>query len=156
MYAKSYFDPLVTRHPIYGGINSSSKYGGNIVQQRSIIEECNENILLKYVYRALYAHNMLSGKLVRHSEFTLESVPEPEKTFTVQIMGKDDLGQRENRVWFANHDDVQKLLSILVKEVGPERMHMIKEHLGSDEPNDIHKAGAKWLEKWLKDEDWPF
>ena len=148
------YNPLVMRHPIYSG-KVNEWVDGNTVHSVSIIYECNENILLRYVYAALADYGMLSGKMIKKSEFARPEDPEPEKTFTVQILG-DDIGYRfGKRVMFANDGDVKTLLKILVNEVGNDRMHCIHESLESNEPNDVHKVGIKWLAKWKRGDGWP-
>ena len=155
MYAISYASLPLTRRPIYNGkLTSEPASSGNVVHERSIIVECNENILLEYVYRALAYWKKLSRKMVRMPDYPSDE-SDKIRTYTVQILG-EQIGERNgNRVWFANDHDVHTLLNILVKAVGDERMGCIRESLSTNEPNDIHKTGIKYLAKWLKGEDWP-
>lgn len=146
------YNPFAPKHyPIYSGKVSSVAIGADYYNS---LREINRNVLRKYVYLALADKGMLSGKRVARSEFLSPSDPGPEKEFTVQIYG-DDINHRfGNRVMFANTHDVNALMSFLEKEVGDERMDILKRSM-APEPDDVEKVGMEWLRRWRAGEPMP-
>lgn len=146
------YDPFAPKHyPIYGG---KVNVYASVFDYYNPLKEVNRNVLRRYVYKALDAKGMLSGKRVARSEFLLPEDPGPEKEYTVQIYGEDLDHRYGNRVMFANPQEVYALMSFLEKEVGEERMEILKRSLAPG-PDDVEKVGIEWLKKWRAGEPLP-
>ena len=141
----AYENPLEKRQPIHN--HTQRKH--IVVTERSIIYEHNEKILLRHVYNALADHDMLAKARVTDDDAQQKGT----KSYTVQVYGEDLNFRFEKQVMFANRDDVQKLLDILKKKVGKERMRIIKYAIGEYGPcDDLNRMAfemrKEWKEKW--------
>ena len=105
-----------------------------------VLYRANASILEKYVGKALKEQGKLSNELVVRTDGS-------EQTYTVAVYDIDDTGH----VMFANKEEFNALMDIIVTDVGIERMHSIRQRIGQD--NEMEIIGKNFCKEWQK--NWP-
>lgn len=148
------YNPITGRtiHPIY---SKNARYEATH-QSDSSLAELNRNVLRRFALLALADHDMLKGRLIDRSEFALSSDPGPEKTYTFQVYPEDIGHYYDNRVMFANTQDVNTLVAFLERHIDPATMRVVKRSIGGTDNGDpVEKVAREWRAKWNKGEEWP-